>query len=211
MPCLLSPQNHYVYQTLILLNTLRVLIKISSSFRWHLLTVSTSQKLHVVVQPPPQSSSLPRGWRCWREKFLCWELSVDQDAVERAQPWVSTVEQWKQGSKLYILYELLIFRFHFLLFAYGSRKVLHMWQMNKKKTSTIGKTSRKNCLYNEWSGDRRQQNIDAGGRLYSAPQPRSKRCGETFATGKNSVHYSGDAAIIIWGDWNGQSYRIYYG
>lgn len=33
--------------------------------------------------------------------------------------------------------------------------------------------------------------------FFSAAQSQSKRCGETFATGKNFVRYSGDATIII--------------
>lgn len=44
--------------------------------------------------------------------------------------------------------------------------------------------------------------------LRGSSQSRSKRCGETFATGEKFVDYSGDASIIIWGDWNGVIWYI---
>lgn len=58
---------------------------------------------------------------------------------------------------------------------------------------------RKNTVYtmNEEETDFNRILMLEGSFFFPAAQSLSKRCGETFATGKNCVHYSGDAAIII--------------
>lgn len=135
----------------------------------------------MAVRQQPPSSNLPPGWRCWREKFPCSELSVGPDAAGRAPPWVSTVKQgqksiWKKlEDVVFCLYKPfylqhlhktnpLVSRLGFLKakIQKAARNSFKTGCLKKKKTDALSKRCKKtNCLYHGRRVDRRQQNIDA--------------------------------------------------
>ena len=76
--------------------------------------------------------------------------------------------------------------------------------VSRRKNRYYRKKSIRKKMFMQWL-KRQRQNTDTGWQLFFSllHSLGLKGVEKPLLLGKNGVHYSGDAAIIIWGDWNG--------